>query len=357
MFHRDRPEDLHLVRRVIGVDGRRSRFNLLPTPTATETTNENDALANNATIAITPANLKKHQHSSVGIRTQVKERRVGDDLTNLGDVKRQAKTPRFTKVQSLPQGSGGSKPLKNEKKAAPRFTKVQSLPQGSGGSKPLKNDKKAVPITECKSTHFQDSMGSLLIPYQQSSRFLAGTLLTYEDNIDGPDASEYTAPICKDPMGQGNPKPAVVSFFPNVSSNLIGRLSFMIAWPRPGHLKHDILSAALAVFVLEGFADKRRLCSKVKSYLTLFPEFANDFHHYDCTLRGTPSYSIIQGTLEFKYCEDSTRHIDMIHDFATYAANRLLNLPGLETSSLSHEDIAALHSVVADWKEAVHSIY
>jgi hypothetical protein len=326
MFHRDRPEDLHLVRRVFGVDGRRTRYNLHPTSTATETTNENDDLADDIIIAITPANLKKPQHSSVVIRTRVKIRRVGDDLTNVGDVKSHAKTP--------------------------RLTKVQSLPQGSGDSKPLKNDKKAVPITVCKSTKSQDIMGSLPIPYQQSSRFLAGTLLTYDGDIGNPDASEY-----KDPMGQGNPEPAVVSFCPNVSSNLLNRLAVMIAWPRPGYSEHDLLSASLAVFALEGFAGKRGLSAGVKSYLTLFPEFANDFHHYDCALRGTPSYLIIQGTPDFKFREESTRHADMIHDFATYAANRLLSLPGLEKSFLSDEDIAAFHSVVADWKEAVHSIY
>jgi hypothetical protein len=296
-------------------------------------TNENDKADN--IVEITPANLKKNRHTSVDIGTsRVKKRIVGDELSNLGVVSTHAKAPRFT-------------------------TKVLPVPQHTGNTKPMKNHKKAAPVTLYKSVAFHSRMESLQVPYTQSSRFLVGTLLTYDDDVvdTSPDASDDTTTIGIDIMEQDSPESAVVSFDPNVSRNLLNRMAFMISWPFPGHSEYDLLSASLAVFALEGFAGKRGLSRGVKSYLTLFPAFANDFHLYDCALRGTPSYLIMEGTPQFNYSEESTRHAEMIHDFATFAANRLLALPGLDKSLLSDQDVASFQSVVADWKEAVHSMF
>jgi hypothetical protein len=325
MFHRDRPENLHLVCRVSGVDGRKNRINLLPTSTLME---RNENAESEAIVDAAIVTIKKKRNPSVGIRAGANKRSVCEELTNIVAHQTQAKTPRHNKVHTVFQCSGDLDPMK---KAA--------LASVSNSSKKLFN--------------LMVSPQSL---YNKSTQFVVGTLLTYDDTDSSEEVKTKEPPMTSCYQSE-QPKPIDVSFAPPVCNVLHIRISFTIAWLHPGYPDDDLPSASLAAFVLQGFVSKRSLIAGVMTYLKLCPTSANEFHLYDCALRGTPSYLMTEGTLEFNCNEDSMRCADMIHDFATFAANRLLNLPALERSCLSTEEVASFYSVVADWKEAVHSLF
>lgn len=333
MFHRDRPEDLHLVRRVSGVDGRKNRINKLPTSALIENT-EYDGMENS--VDITPVNLRKKRFASSSTKIAGKKRIVGADISNLA-----------------------TGPINNDDKpATPQYVRILPILRSEETLKTSQYQSKSTSIvTSVKWPGFV----SPRLPYKKSTYYIVGDLLTYDDEtseletIDTP-LKGTGAPLIQ--LDEKNQEFTTLDHFvPNISTETIGRIALSVAWPRPGHPQGDLASASLAVLVLEGFTGKEFLLSKTKDFLQRFPIVAEEFCCYENALRGTADYSINKEDFHVAYKTIETGLIDMMHDFAAFATNRVLELPGLEDSLLCESDHANFCKALIDWKVAVQLLY
>lgn len=337
LFHRDRPEDLYLVRRRTcpGLDGRKQRFSRFSARQLSGAGSGSEDDESSLEAAAVP---------EVSISSEGTEKRDLDtSVREEPEPKRSRKTcstepPEsdiFVDTSMLTEPEPRAEDAEEVSSQNARDERMEAVEQSlivSEVSKKLEQYAKRAAYGGTGSRSKRGSSGVVTPPFGTSQHFVPTALLTYDDEYLGqPEEEQKDAQgVVTDSESLSNDDPALIASVvtPEKRKGIVAvenlatakSLVARIMESKPMDKRAELVapSSVLGFCVATAPVGDSELCGKILQLLASCEPLAGDFHTYRAALR--PDTTMNGGTLQQIWARESSR-LEAIRDFKTFAVN------------------------------------
>ena len=341
LFHRDRPEDLHLVRRRTcpGLDGRKQRFSrfsarqLSGGGSASDDDEESSVEAVVAIEVSVSSEISVKRDLDTSAREHPEPKRVRKVLSSEPPIEEQRDI--FVDTSMLNEADAGVEDGEEVSSQSAKDERLEAAEQSlivSEVSKKLEQFAKRAAYGGSGSRSKRGGTGVVTPPFGSAHHFSSTALLTYDDEYlaqseeDRKDAL-WVITDSDSLAGEDQPlssiivtpeKRKVVVAVENVATaqSIVSR----IMESRSSDKREELVapSSVLGFCVATAPFGDENLCSKILQLLASCEELASDFHTYRAALR--PDTISGRGSLQQIWSRESSR-VEAIRDFKTFAVN------------------------------------
>lgn len=363
LFHRDRPEDLYLVRRRTcpGLDGRKQRFSrfsarkLTDGASASEAEDESSiegAQVNEVSIS-SEGSTKRDLDTSA--REQPEPKRVRSVEPAQPEV--------FVDTSMLAEDSGTPDDVEEVSSQTEKDERLEAVEQSlvvSEVSKKLEQYARRAAYGGSGPRSKRGGSGVVTPPYGSSQSFSSSALLTYDDEYMGQETSDPVDSLdfvtdseslssSEWPRSVTPDKLKAVVAIENVATarTLVSR----ILESRPESDRADLLAPSSVIrFCVATAPVHEDLCAKILQLLASCDQLARDFHTYRSALR--PGSMAGRETLQQIWARESSR-LEAIRDFKTFAVNVFTKFLAPSEFALASGDRSILERTAEAWVESL----
>lgn len=372
LFHRDRPEDLHLVRRRTcpGLDGRKQRFSRFSARQLSGAGSASDddessveAVVVNEISVSSEGSVKRDLDTSG--REQPEPKRGRKVLSSEPPVEEKKEvfvdTSMLAEAERCEEEEEAEVSSQNEKDE-----RVEAAEQSlivSEVSKKLEQYAKRAAYGGTGSRTKRGASGVVTPPFGSAHHFPSTALLTYDDEYLGQSEDDQKDALWvitdNDSLGEDQTlsscvvtpekrKAVVAVENAATAKSIVSR----IMESRPSGEREELVapSSVLGFCVATAPFGDVNLCSKILQLLASCEQLASDFHTYRAALR--PDTTGGRGSLQQIWSRESSR-VEAIRDFKTFAVNVFTKFLGASGGDLIADDRDILERTAEAWVKSL----
>lgn len=369
LFHRDRPEDLHLVRRRTcpGLDGRKQRFSRFSarqlsgggSGSEDEESSLDIGMPNEVSIS---SEVAEKRELDTSIREEPESKR-----SRKGLISEPPESDIFVDTSMLTEPEPRAEDSLEVSSQNERDERLEAVEQSlivSEVSKKLEQYAKRAAYGGSGSRSKRGGSGVVTPPFGSSQHFVPTALLTYDDEYLGqPEEDQKEAQgIITDSESLSNDDPAVIASVitpekrkavlavENIATakSIVAR----IMETRPMDKRAELVapSSVLGFCVATAPIGDHDLCGQILQLLASCEQLASEFHTYRAALR--PDVMPGRGTLQQIWALESSR-LEAIRDFKTFAVNVFTKFLAAPDFDLASSDRSILERASETWVKSL----
>ena len=370
LFHRDRPEDLHLVRRRTcpGLDGRKQRFSRFSARQLSgggsgsddeESSSVEVAIANEVPVSSDFPEKRDLDMSAREEPVPKRSRKTFSSEPPESDV--------FVDTSMLTQPEPRAEETLEVSSQNERDERMEAVEQSlivSEVSKKLEQYAKRAAYGGSGSRSKRGGSGVVTPPFGSSQHFVPTALLTYDDEYLGQPEEERkeTQGVITDSESLSNDDPASITSVVTPEKrkavlaveNIATAKSIVarIMESRPMDKRAELVapSSVLGFCVATAPVGEQGLCSQILQLLASCEQLASEFHTYRAALR--PDAIPGRGTLQQIWSRESSR-LEAIRDFKTFAVNVFTRFLAAPDFDLAGSDRSILERASETWVKSL----
>jgi hypothetical protein len=370
LFHRDHPEDLHLVRRRTcpGLDGRKQRFSRFSARKLTdagsgseEDESSVEEVPRNEILSASEESLKQDLDSSGRELSDSKRgRKICLSETVAKDI--------FVDTSMLTAAATAAEEADDvASQIAAKDERLEMAEQSlvvSQVSKKLEQYAKRASYGGVSSKARRGSSGVVTPPFGSTQTFPLSALLTYDDEYLGKIEEERVV-TDSESMSHDNhstlagivtPEKKLLTPMPVQNIAAAQSIVFKLLESKSDEMRSELVAptSVLGFCVTTAPDGDKDLCSKILQLLASCEDLARDFHTYRAALRPYEADAPWAGqgrTLQQIWYRESSR-VEAVRDFKTFAVNLLQKFLASDLA-LDASDMAILQSTAEAWVQSL----
>jgi hypothetical protein len=374
LFHRDHPEDLHLVRRRTcpGLDGRKQRFSRFSARKLTDTgsgSEEDESsveeVALNEILSSSDGSLKRDLDSS---GRELSDSKRGRKMLNLPETV--AKNI-FVDTSMLTAAATAAEEADDvASQVAAKDERLEMAEQSlvvSQVSKKLEQYAKRASYGGVSAKARRGGSGVVTPPFGSTQTFPLSALLTYDDEYMGKEGE----PVVTDSesmslenhqlalAGLVTPEKKLMTAMPVENIAAAQSIVFKLLDSKSDEMRSELVAptSVLGFCVATAPQGDKDLCSKILQLLASCEDLARDFHTYRAALRpyeADAPWTSRGRTLQQIWYRESSR-VEAVRDFKTFAVNLFQKFLASDNNNLALDasDMVILRRVAEAWVQSL----